>query len=88
MCRKAAGGLAETDFPAWSALYMKFDAQPIPSPSVRTPNGPLADIMAAGSGTRAYEPSRAKAPVRIVRGEGDSLCKAHLRHLESGSTAL
>jgi pimeloyl-ACP methyl ester carboxylesterase len=70
------GVLAETDFPAWSALYLKFDptsASRTP-PSVRTPNGPVADIMAAWSGALAYEPSRVKAPVLIVRGEWDSLC--------------
>lgn len=72
-----SGVLAESDFPAWSALYLKSDPTSLSRtpPSVRTPNGPVADIMAAWSGALAYEPGRVKAPVLIVRGEWDSLCK-------------
>lgn len=69
--------LAEADFPAWAALYLSLDptgAERTP-PSVRTPNGPLADIMAAWSGRLAYEPGRIAAPTLIVRGEWDSLCR-------------
>ena len=68
--------LAEQDFPAWADLYLKSD----PSsgsrnpPSVKTPNGPVADIMAAWSGSLAYDPFRIKSPVAIIRGEWDSLC--------------
>lgn len=68
--------LAEADFPAWAALYLRLDptsAARTP-PSVRTPNGPLADIMAAWSGQLAYDPGRIQAPTLIVRGAWDSLC--------------
>ncbi len=72
-----SGLLAESDFPAWSALYLKSDPTSLSRipPSVRTPNGPVADIMAAWSGVLAYEPGHVKAPVLIVRGEWDNLCK-------------
>jgi pimeloyl-ACP methyl ester carboxylesterase len=69
--------LLDRHFAGWSALYLKSD----PSsgtrtpPSVRTPNGPVADIMAAWSGSLAYDPTLIKSPVAIVRGEWDSLCK-------------
>jgi pimeloyl-ACP methyl ester carboxylesterase len=71
------GVLSEADFSAWSALYLKFDptSRSRTPPSVKTPNGPLADITAAWSGTLAYDPGRITAPVMIVRGEWDSLCK-------------
>jgi pimeloyl-ACP methyl ester carboxylesterase len=69
--------LLDRHFANWSALYLKSD----PSsgvrtpPSVRTPNGPVADIMAAWSGSLSYDPTLIKSPVAIVRGEWDSLCK-------------
>lgn len=69
--------LEQGDFPAWSALYLSLDetsASRAP-PSVRTPNGPVADIMDAWSGNLAYEPGRIRAPTLIVRGEWDSLCR-------------
>jgi pimeloyl-ACP methyl ester carboxylesterase len=70
------GVISEADFAAWSALYLKFDptSGSRSPPSVKTPNGPLADIMAAWSGTLAYDPGRITARVMIVRGEWDSLC--------------
>ena len=83
--------LTEADFPAWADLYLSLDptsAARTP-PSVRTPNGPIADIMSAWSGTLAYDPSRIKAPVLIVRGEWDSLCTdtdvAWLRQAPTGA---
>lgn len=69
--------LLDRYFAEWSALYLKSD----PSsgtrtpPSVKTPNGPVADIMAAWSGSLAYDPALIKSPVVIVRGEWDGLCK-------------
>jgi pimeloyl-ACP methyl ester carboxylesterase len=69
--------LLDRHFVEWSALYLKSD----PSsgtrapPSVKTPNGPVADIMAAWSGSLAYDPALIKSPVAIVRGEWDGLCK-------------
>lgn len=85
------GVLAEVDFPAWAELYLSFDATSASRtpPSVRTPNGPQADIMAAWSGRLAYDPGRITAPTMIVRGEWDSLCTdadvAWLRHALAGA---
>jgi pimeloyl-ACP methyl ester carboxylesterase len=43
-------------------------------PSVRTPSGPQADILAAFDGDLAYDPALIQAPTAILRGEWDSLC--------------
>jgi pimeloyl-ACP methyl ester carboxylesterase len=69
--------LREHDFPAWAELYLDSDptSELQKPPAVKTPNGPLADIMSAWSGTLAYEPAKITAPIAIVRGEWDSLCK-------------
>ncbi len=64
------------DFPLWADLYLTSDATSgsrTPA-SVKTPNGPLADIASAWSGALAYDPSRITSPIAIVRGEWDSLC--------------
>jgi len=69
--------LAEADFPAWAEQYLKSDptsASRTP-PSVKTPNGPAADIMSAWSGKLVYDPGRIKAAVAIIYGEWDSLCR-------------
>ncbi len=68
--------LLERDFPAWSELYLASDptSGSRSPPSVKTPNGPIADIMAAWSGSLAYDPAKIVAPLAIVRGEWDSLC--------------
>jgi pimeloyl-ACP methyl ester carboxylesterase len=69
--------LLDRHFAEWSALYLNSD----PSsgthtpPSVRTPNGPVADISAAWSGSLAYDPALIKSSVAIIRGEWDSLCR-------------
>lgn len=70
------GVLVEEDFPAWATTFLASDptsATRTP-PSVKTPNGPIADIMAAWSGALAYDPSTIGSPVAVVRGEWDSLC--------------
>jgi len=68
--------LLERHFAEWSALYLKSDptSGTRTPPSVRTPNGPVADVMAAWSGSLAYDPALIKARIAIVRGEWDSLC--------------
>lgn len=68
--------LLERDFPAWSELYLASDptSRSRNPPSVKTPNGPIADIMAAWSGSLAYDPAQIASPLAIVRGEWDSLC--------------
>jgi pimeloyl-ACP methyl ester carboxylesterase len=69
--------LLDRHFAIWSDQYLKTDPTSgtrTPA-SVRTPNGPAADIMAAWSGMLAYDPAMVKSPIAIVRGEWDSLCK-------------
>jgi pimeloyl-ACP methyl ester carboxylesterase len=63
-------------FPSWAEDWLATDvtAQDRTPPSVRTPSGPRADILAAWSGELAYDPARIAAPTLIVRGEWDSLC--------------
>lgn len=68
--------LDEADFARWAEIYLRLDpaSGSRTPPSVRTPNGPQADIMAAWSGSLAYDPARISAPALIVRGAWDSLC--------------
>jgi pimeloyl-ACP methyl ester carboxylesterase len=68
--------LAENDFPAWAERYLDSDptSRTRTPHSVKTPNGPVADIMDAWSGRLAYDPALITVPVAIVRGEWDSLC--------------
>lgn len=68
--------LLDRHFAPWAQQYLASDptsAERAP-PSVKTPNGPLADIAAAWSGALGYDPARITAPVAIVRGAWDSLC--------------
>ena len=41
---------------------------------MKTPSGPWYDIGRAWAGDLAYDPSRVRAPVAIIRGEWDSMC--------------
>ena len=68
--------LCEADFPAWADLFLESDptGSSCRPPSVKTPNGPLADILDAWSGTLAYDPARVGSPTLIVRGAWDTLC--------------
>jgi pimeloyl-ACP methyl ester carboxylesterase len=68
--------LGEAHFEAWGAAFLASDASAAERtpPSVVTPYGPAADIMAMWSGQTLYEPSLVAAPTLIVRGEWDSVC--------------
>ncbi len=68
--------LLDRHFANWAQVYLDSDAtsRRRAPPSVKTPNGPVADIAAAWSGALAYDPAGVKVPVAIVRGEWDSLC--------------
>ncbi len=63
-------------FDQWAAEWLATD--PVSgggsTPSVRTPSGPRADMLAAWSGDLPYEPGLIEAPTCIVRGEWDSMC--------------
>jgi len=73
----AAPVLLEADFPAWAELYLKADPTSFSRtpPSVKTPTGPIADVMNAWSGEMPYDPAKISTPILIVRGEWDSLCQ-------------
>jgi pimeloyl-ACP methyl ester carboxylesterase len=72
----AAPVLEMDDFPAWAQRYLDSDptSRSRAPPSVKTPNGPVADIAAAWAGRLAYDPARIAAPVAVIRGAWDSLC--------------
>lgn len=63
-------------FDQWASEWLATD--PVSggggTPSVRTPSGPRADMLAAWSGDLPYEPGLIEAPACIVRGEWDSMC--------------
>ncbi len=67
--------LPKPSFDEWSQAYLASDigAPSRTPPSVRVPFGPVADIGAAWSGHLAYDPKKIASPVRIIRGEWDSL---------------
>jgi pimeloyl-ACP methyl ester carboxylesterase len=69
--------LLDRHFEPWSALYLESDrSSATRSPaSVKTPNGPVADIMTAWSGSLAYDPALIKNPLAVIRGEWDNLCQ-------------
>lgn len=68
--------LSREHFEAWAEDWLATDptSGTRTPPSVRTPSGPRADIIAAWSGGLAYDPQLIQAPTCIVRGEWDSLC--------------
>jgi pimeloyl-ACP methyl ester carboxylesterase len=68
--------LLDRHFEQWASVYLASDnnSSTRNPPSVKTPNGPVADIVSAWSGSLPYEPSKIKAPLAVVRGEWDSYC--------------
>jgi pimeloyl-ACP methyl ester carboxylesterase len=68
--------LHERDFERWASGYLGSEPQPIVAgaPAVRTPAGPVVDILAAWGGELPYDPARIPAPLCVIRGEWDSLC--------------
>jgi pimeloyl-ACP methyl ester carboxylesterase len=68
--------LSRRHFDAWARAYLASDPDSglHDPPAVRVPNGPVADIRAAWSGTLPYDPSRVTVPTLVVRGAWDSLC--------------
>jgi pimeloyl-ACP methyl ester carboxylesterase len=68
--------LSEEHFRDWGDRYLKTDPESSRrSPaSVKTPTGIIHEITAAWQGKFAYDPSRIRAPVAIIRGEWDSMC--------------
>ena len=68
--------LSPRHFAEWGECYLDSDpASRTRTPaSVKTPSGPWFDIGRAWAGDLAYDPSRVRAPVAIIRGEWDSMC--------------
>jgi pimeloyl-ACP methyl ester carboxylesterase len=67
--------LARDDFTAWSEAYLGSDpaARSRSPPAVKTPSGPLVEILRAWHGELAWEPGDVQAPVAIIRGAWDGL---------------
>jgi len=67
--------LFEDEFPRWAETYLDSDpgSRDRAPPAVKTPSGPIADIMAAWSGRLAYDPAALRSPVAIIHGAWDSL---------------
>jgi pimeloyl-ACP methyl ester carboxylesterase len=68
--------LSRRHFDEWGERYLDSDptSRMRTPPSVKTPSGPWHDIGRAWAGDLAYQPSRVRAPVAIIRGEWDSMC--------------
>jgi pimeloyl-ACP methyl ester carboxylesterase len=71
-----AAVLLERHFERWAPAYLATDPESATRtpPSVITPAGPQADILASWSGTLPYEPAAIQAATLVVRGAWDSLC--------------
>ncbi|HEY1428392.1 MAG TPA: alpha/beta fold hydrolase [Candidatus Tumulicola sp.] len=67
--------LSRDDFSAWAQAYLDSDpgAHERHPPSVKTPTGPLVEILRAWHGELAWEPESLEVPVTIVRGAWDGL---------------
>jgi pimeloyl-ACP methyl ester carboxylesterase len=67
--------LSRVHFEEWSKLYLDSDSESRSRDpaGVKTPLGPFSEIIKAWHGQLAYDPSRVKSPVAIIRGEWDGL---------------
>ena len=67
--------LSRVHFDDWAKRYL--DTDPLSGSrdpaGVKTPSGPFIEILRAWHGELAYDPSRLRAPVAILRGAWDSL---------------
>jgi pimeloyl-ACP methyl ester carboxylesterase len=75
--RGEAQVLSEAHFETWSREWLATDTTaPSRTPqSVITPYGPVADLTALWSGEVLYDAARIVAPVLVIRGEWDSVCR-------------
>ncbi len=69
--------LSRRHFAEWGESYLDSDptSRTRTPASVKTPSGPWYDIGRAWAGDLAYQPERVMAPVAIIRGEWDSMCR-------------
>lgn len=67
--------LSPVHFAEWGERYLDSDpeSRARDPAGVKTPLGPFSEIIKAWHGQLAYDPSRIRAPVAIIRGEWDGL---------------
>lgn len=67
--------LSRIHFEDWSKRYLDSDpeSRSRDPAGVKTPLGPFSEIIKAWHGQLAYDPTKVRAPVAIIRGEWDSL---------------
>jgi pimeloyl-ACP methyl ester carboxylesterase len=67
--------LSRDDFAGWAEAYLDSDphSRGRHPPAVKTPTGPLVEILRAWHGELAWEPGNVEAPIAIVRGAWDGL---------------
>jgi pimeloyl-ACP methyl ester carboxylesterase len=67
--------LSRSEFEVWAGSYLDSDPESRTRgpPSVKTPTGPVSEIIGAWHGNLAYDPGAVKVPVAIIRGAWDGL---------------
>jgi hypothetical protein len=67
--------LKRDDFSRWAEAYLDSDpgARERDPSAVKTPTGPLVEILRAWHGELAWEPEKVEAPVAIIRGSWDGV---------------
>jgi pimeloyl-ACP methyl ester carboxylesterase len=86
----AAPVLSQRRFDEWGERYLDSDpASRTRTPAaVKVPSGAFQDIYDAWAGELAYDPGKVRAPVAIIRGEWDGMCRdADARWLFDGLSA-
>jgi len=86
----AAPVLSQRHFDEWGERYLDGDpASRTRTPAaVKVPSGAFQDIYDAWAGELAYDPGKVRAPVAIIRGEWDGMCRdADARWLFDGLSA-
>lgn len=80
--RGEAPVLPERHFAEWGEAYLDIDPESrTRSPAaVKTPSGAFQDIFDAWAGELAYDPALIGAPVAIIRGEWDGMCRDEDAH--------
>ena len=68
--------LAEPQLQKWGPAWLASDpdAYSRTPPAVKTPGGPIADLVDIWTGDQLYHPDQLTRPLMIVRGEWDNLC--------------
>lgn len=69
--------LSRRHFDEWGEAYLDADpeSRTRAPPAVKTPGGAFQDIFDAWAGELAYDPALIRAPVAIIRGAWDGMCR-------------